>query len=134
MFAVRRDVLSKFSPTWYDEWRNVTYASVKMRPRNPGDAVLFESEHDGFHHDFAMMEVFPILFATTAQEFPAWLVSPSTVDLFDTVDAMKKFSEADRSLPLLVDSWQIGYNVNRSMYANSSYVDSPVRLKRNGTW
>ncbi|CAK0858856.1 unnamed protein product [Prorocentrum cordatum] len=69
--------------------------------------------------------------ATTPQEKPAWLVSTSTVDLFDTVDAMMKFSEADRKLPILIDSWREGgrgYDANHSMYAKSEYLEHPVYM------
>lgn len=81
MFSVRRDVLNKFSDSWYREWKTVTY-------ENSEEAVYY-----GHHHDQAMMDVFPLLFArpTETEEFPGWLVSASTVDLFDRVDSLEKF-------------------------------------------
>jgi len=235
MFAVRRDVLNQYSASWYREWNNITHASVRMKPRKKGEAVLYDSGYDGIHHDLALMEIFPLLFgqatesqevlywvddgcrwnttintyvggyvqqtqteafarccaddrssctspqhcdkeqpgtyaaaaakcselglrlctnhelssevccgtggncdnypawtstagAATPQESPAWLVSQSTVDLFDTVDAMMLFGEADRERPVLKDSWRNGYDVSNSMYAKSEYLEHPVLL------
>jgi len=67
--------------------------------------------------------------ATTPQESPAWLVSQSTVDLFDTVDAMNLFSEADAlfGAPVLKDARRAGYDVTKSIYAKSEYLQHPVR-------
>mmetsp|Transcript_64617 Transcript_64617/g.168039 ORF Transcript_64617/g.168039 Transcript_64617/m.168039 type:complete len:398 (+) Transcript_64617:86-1279(+) len=81
MFSVRRDVLNKFSDSWYRDWRNITYAAS------------WGAEYDGHHHDQAMMDTFPLLFARASEvsEFPAWFVSTSTVDLFDRVDLFEKF-------------------------------------------
>lgn len=81
MFSVQRDVLNKFSASWYREWKNITYASS------------WGAVYHGAHHDQAMMDTFPLLFAQPAEtaEFPAWLVSPSTVDLFDRVDMVERF-------------------------------------------
>jgi hypothetical protein len=83
MLAVRRDVLNQHSAGWYRAWKNMTYA----------DAGAKGAQHWAFHHDRAMINTLPLLFsrATLADRFPAWLVSPSTVDLFDTADAMSKF-------------------------------------------
>jgi hypothetical protein len=97
MYAVRRDVLNQFSPNWYREWKRITYASAPRGNQSSGEWDKITGTVEGarvlMHHDRAMMEVFPLLFsqATVAQEFPAWHVSPSTMDLFDTVDAMRKF-------------------------------------------
>mmetsp|Transcript_109583 Transcript_109583/g.285622 ORF Transcript_109583/g.285622 Transcript_109583/m.285622 type:complete len:401 (+) Transcript_109583:76-1278(+) len=77
MFSVRRNVLGQFSASWYREWKNIMY----------GDTAPW-----GYHHDSAML-VLPLLFgraSTTSKQFPAWFVSPSTMDLFDTVDGMRK--------------------------------------------
>jgi len=81
MLAVRKDVLKQFSARWYREWRDITFATS------------WGAVYDGHHHDQAMMDTFPLLFgrANYRSEFPAWLVSPSTVDLFDRVDLVNKF-------------------------------------------
>jgi len=50
-----------------------------------------KSNH-GAHHDIAMIDL-PMFFGPSEQfpkQFPAWFVSPSTVDLFDTVAGMRK--------------------------------------------
>jgi hypothetical protein len=84
ILAVRQDVLSQHSATWFRLWKNMTYA----------DAGAKKAQYDGFHHDRAMINTLPLLFSRATNmfdRFPAWFVSPSTVDLFDTADAMSKF-------------------------------------------
>jgi hypothetical protein len=84
IFAVSRDVLSKHSASWYRQWKNMTYADAEEK----GHGELIPD-----HHDRAMMDTLPLLFSreSLADRFPAWLVSSSTVDLFDTYDSITKF-------------------------------------------
>jgi hypothetical protein len=76
--SVRRDVLGQFSASWYREWKNITFGQTET-----GTIIG--------RHDLAMA-VLPLLFGRENQTapFPAWLVSPSTVDLFDTEEGVKK--------------------------------------------
>jgi hypothetical protein len=89
MFSVRRVVLDQFSASWYREWKNITYSVAAPLMQN--GTRRMGGNYDGQHHDSAMI-VLPLLFGrkTHTKQFPAWFVSPSTIDLFDTVDDMMK--------------------------------------------
>jgi hypothetical protein len=112
MFAVRREVLNILPKSWYTTLKNVTYKSNWGR-----------ETYDGFHHDGAMMEVLPLLFgqleAGFVEQFPAWFVSPSTVDLFDTVDMTMKFNQADLSVVHWLDDERRKYERRKSQRRKS---------------
>ncbi|CAK0882270.1 unnamed protein product [Prorocentrum cordatum] len=98
MLALRRDVLEQFSADWYREFQKLMYqaAAAKGASASTRDTEYDKaySRADVKHHDDAMMWIFPLVFSRATplnQDFPAWLVAPSTVDLFDTVDNMRKF-------------------------------------------
>jgi len=84
--SVRRDVLGQFSASWYREWKNITFGQTA------GGVGLCCSAGNPLAHDLAMA-VLPLLFGRekNTEPFPAWFVAPSTVDLFDTVEGVKKY-------------------------------------------
>jgi len=99
MFAWRRDVLTQLPADWYREFKRLMYeatasgTSAETHSKNPDRGY---TRNDVKHHDDAMMAILPLLFSRAApvkQDFPAWLVSPSTLDLFDTVENMFRFYE-----------------------------------------
>merc|ERR1719188_749549 len=73
MYSIRRDVLTQYPRDWYLMWKNITYEIAKA------------NHYEGGHHDDAMMEVFPLALSKEdgMHDFPAYHISPSTVDLFD---------------------------------------------------
>jgi hypothetical protein len=100
MLAFRRDVLKQFPADWYNEFKRLMYetaaAHSSTAETHGKDADRWYDGSQTKHHDDAMRSIFPLLFSRATpskQEFPAWLVAPSTVDLFETVDNMFKFYE-----------------------------------------
>lgn len=98
MLVLRRDVLKQFPADWYLEFKKLMYeaAAVKGTSTNTHDTDYDKaySRSDVKHHDDAMMSILPLVFSRATpleEDFPAWLVAPSTVDLFDTVDNVRKF-------------------------------------------
>jgi hypothetical protein len=98
MLALRRDVLEQFSADWYQEFKKLMYdaAAAKGTSTSTHDTDYDKAytRSDVKHHDDAMISILPLVFSRATpltQEFPAWLVAPSTVDLFDTYDNMIKF-------------------------------------------
>jgi len=94
MLAFGRDVLEQFPADWYQEFKRLMYEAAPHG--TSAEAHEWYDRSETKHHDDAMMSILPLLFSRATpskQDFPAWLVAPSTVDLFGTFDDMLKFYE-----------------------------------------